>query len=135
VRKVIRTWQQLKDITFYAWVRYVKDAKKKRLTEWRMKCWKAKILMQKWAFVIEDLNRIRELGPKAENFSSLNRKKRYFRSWRKATKFSQKFAIKTKKMREIALASSIINILWYKMIARKILLLRWKDAELLNRQQ
>jgi len=135
VRKVVRTWRQLKEITFSAWVRYAKDMNNKRLVELRMKYWKTKTLIQKWSIVIEDLIKKREIGPKIDKFSSLNMKKRYFTSWRKATMFLHKFTIKSRKIREIALASSLVNELWFRMIARRKIISWRRDVELLNRQQ
>lgn len=97
--------------------------------------WKAKIYIQNWSLVVEDLRKSCEVGPKIDNFVSLNRKKRYFKSWRKATNFLKKVTTKTKKMREIALACSLVNTTWYRMIARKMIHSWRRDGILLNQEQ
>jgi hypothetical protein len=109
-------------------VLYSKAAANKRILEYRMRYWKAKRLIQAWYKM-----HVRTLDFDATDTLVRHKKRKYLLLWHKSTTLLKKYTLNTKKCKDIALATSIINTTRLKLIARQMLLKWWEEVVVFRR--
>jgi hypothetical protein len=133
VRRTIRIWRQLLIKTFKAWMLITKDTRDKRVLEYRMKYWKARRLLLTWSNNYSQLLRYHELKAVAMKYSSHNKQKRYFKSWRRLAHVKSLYCWQPRRLRNIALGCSLFKTLYSKILAKTMISTWHSEVELYNR--
>ena len=117
--------------TFRAWALLSENAREKHVLEYRMRFWKARRLMVTWNQTVIVSTRYQELKAIEIRWSSCNKKKRYFRLWRRVARVKRVYLWQPRRLRKIALGCSLFNILWNKALS-KTMFSKWRNEVVLH---